>query len=79
MSENLDMWDFWLDKRGSPSDALEADYPELLKSDISLQISLSHVKMGQASIDRLMRLAADKSEGDGLSGILGTPIGYGRD
>jgi hypothetical protein len=33
MSENLDMWDFWLDKRGSASDALEADYPELLKSD----------------------------------------------
>jgi hypothetical protein len=61
MSENLDMWDFWLDKRGSASDALEADYPELLKSDISLQISLSHVKMGQANIDRLMRLAADKS------------------
>lgn len=27
MSENLDMWDFWLDKRGSASDALEADYP----------------------------------------------------
>ena len=75
MSENIDMWEFWLEKRGSPSEALEADYPNLLKSDISLQVSLSHVKMGQASIDRIMRLKADSGNGDGLSGILGTAFG----
>jgi hypothetical protein len=73
MSENIHMWEFWLEKRGSPSEALEADYPNLLQSDISLQISLSHVKMGQASIDRIMRLKANS--GDGLSGILGTAFG----
>ena len=70
------MWDYWKDKRGSPSEALEADYPNLLKSDISLQISLSHVKMGQASIDRIMRLKAESGDGDDLSGFLGRPIGY---
>ena len=75
MSENIDMWEFWLEKRGSPSEALEADYPNILKSDISLQISLSYVKMGQASIDRIMRLKADSGNGDGLSGILGTAFG----
>jgi hypothetical protein len=75
MSENIDMWEFWLEKRGSPSEALEADYPNLLKSDISLQVSLSHVKMGQASIDRIMRLKADSENGDDLSGILGGAFG----
>lgn len=69
------MWDYWLEKRGSPSEALEADYPNLLKSDISLQVSLSHVKMGQASIDRIMRLKAESGEGDGLSGFLGRVFG----
>ena len=76
MSENIHMWDYWKEKRGSPSEALEADYPNLLKSDISLQVSLSHVKMGQASIDRIMRAKAESGDGDGLSGFLGRPIGY---
>ena len=55
MSENIDMWEFWLEKRGSPSEALEADYPTLLKSSIRLQVALAQVKNGQDMIDRLMK------------------------
>jgi hypothetical protein len=55
MSENPHMWDYWKEKRGSPSEALEADYPSLLKSSIRLQVALAQVKNGQDSIDQLMR------------------------
>lgn len=53
--ENPHMWDYWLEKRGSPSEALEADYPNLLKSSIRLQVALAQVKNGQDVIDRLMK------------------------
>ena len=53
--ENPHMWDYWKDKRGSPSEALEADYPILLKSSPQLQMALAQVKMGQDYIDRLMK------------------------
>lgn len=48
------MWEYWKEKRGSPSEALEADYPTLLKSSIRLQVALAQVKNGQDTIDRLM-------------------------
>ena len=53
--ENPYMWDYWKEKRGSPSEALEADYPTLLKSSIRLQVALAQVKNGQDSIDKLMK------------------------
>lgn len=53
--ENPHMWEYWKDKRGSPSEALEADYPTLLKTSIRLQVALAQVKNGQDTIDRLMK------------------------
>jgi hypothetical protein len=79
--ENPHMWDYWKDKRGSPSEALEADYPNLLKTSIRLQVALAQVKNGQDTIDRLMEEEghtirdAYSFESDGLSGILGQPFG----
>jgi hypothetical protein len=55
MSENPHMWDYWKDKRGSPSEALEADYPNLLKSSPPLQMAISQIKMAQDYIDKHMR------------------------
>jgi hypothetical protein len=52
--ENPHMWEYWKEKRGSPSEALEADYPNLLKASIRLQVALAQVKNGQDMIDRLM-------------------------
>ena len=71
--ENPHMWDYWKEKRGSPSEALEADYPNLLKSNPHLQIALQQIKYNQTMIDNIMRSLS--SSGDDLSGILGTPFG----
>jgi hypothetical protein len=55
MSEELHMWDYWLDKRGSASDAIEADYPELLKNNWELQVAVTQIKANQLLIDNIMR------------------------
>jgi len=77
--ENPHMWDYWKEKRGSPSEALEADYPTLLKSSIRLQVALAQVKNGQDMIDQLMKeeeqAIRDTYSYDDLSGILGRPFG----
>ena len=70
--ENPDMWDYWKEKRGSPSEALEADYPNLLKSNTQLQMAIAAIKHNQAMIDNIMQ---EISTCDGLSGILGTAFG----
>lgn len=79
--ENPHMWEYWKEKRGSPSEALEADYPALLKSSPSLQMAIAQIKMAQDYIDRHMREEGEairdaySFEPDGLSGILGQPFG----
>ena len=77
--ENPHLWDYWKDTRGSPSEALEADYPIHLKSSIRLQVALAQVKNGQDMIDQLMKeeeqAIRDAYSFDDLSGILGTGFG----
>ena len=69
------MWSYWKDKRGSPSEALEADYPNLLKSSSELQAALYQIKMCQARIDAIMSERETQYYYDDLSGILGRPFG----
>lgn len=74
------MWSYWRDKRGTPAEALEADYPHLLKSSPELQAAFELVRIGQARIDAIMFEKESQydydDQGDGLSGFLGRPIGY---
>lgn len=53
------MWYYWKDKMGSPSEALEAYYPELLKSNIRLREAFAMVQNGQALIDLIMKEMED--------------------
>jgi hypothetical protein len=62
MSENLQMWDYWLDKRGSASDAIEADYPELLNTNWELQVAVTQVKANQLLIDSIMRQLSEEKD-----------------
>lgn len=79
--ENPHMWEYWKEKRGSPSEALEADYPILLKTDWRLQTAVRQIKDLQGWIDKIMKEEATAIhetytfESDGLSGILGQPFG----
>ena len=52
--EQLSMWDYWLEKRGRPSEALEADYPETLADSPELQEALAMVKAGELLIKEIM-------------------------
>jgi len=62
MSEELHMWDYWLDKRGSASDAIESDYPELLKTNWELQVAVTQVKANQLLIDSIMRQLSEEKD-----------------
>jgi|APGre2960657404_1045060.scaffolds.fasta_scaffold44267_3 hypothetical protein len=47
------MWEFWLEKRGRPSEAL-MDFPEVLKKDGNLQMALATIKSNEDHINRIM-------------------------
>jgi hypothetical protein len=52
MSECPSMWIYWKDKRGI-REALEYDYPELLKNNPELQQALAMIKNGKDSSTKL--------------------------
>ncbi|MCH7771423.1 MAG: hypothetical protein IIA49_10490 [Bacteroidetes bacterium] len=54
MSEELHMWSYWRDKRGSAKEALEADYPELVKTNLLLPVALLQIQSAEALIDKIM-------------------------
>jgi hypothetical protein len=53
MSECPSMWIYWKDKRGI-REALEYDYPELLKNNPELQQALAMIKNGERAINVIM-------------------------
>jgi len=61
MSEELYMWSYWKEKRGT-SEAVELDYPILLESSIELQQALAMVKNGERAIDSIMSELESKCE-----------------
>ena len=69
MTTDLNMWDYWLDKRGCVMEALECDFPELAKKDEVLRTALAMMKTGEASIRQRMRELQD-AEGKYLSGAV---------
>lgn len=65
MSEELHMWDYWREKRGSPSEAVEADYPQLLARNWQLQMAVVQANSAQNMIDMIMyRLMGEADAND---------------
>jgi hypothetical protein len=48
------MWDYWRDKRGSPVEALECDYRDLMESDNELRELYLQIQRCNIMIDTIM-------------------------
>ena len=62
MSEDLSMWGYWRDKRGSASEAVESDFPNTLVNDPVLQASVNQIKALELAIDARMEQLADEQK-----------------
>jgi len=64
MTEELHMWSYWRDKRGSTKYALECDYPELVKTNLELRVALTQIQSGEALIDQIMEKMESEADDD---------------
>ena len=60
---DLDSWSYWRDKKGIV-EALQYQYPDLLKANPSLQMAVHNIRANEALIDKIMSDLADKEDSD---------------
>ena len=56
---DLEMWDYYVEKRGGFIEALEIDFPELIESNPQLKLAIAQVKNARIIIDSIMKEAQD--------------------
>ena len=62
MAEDLSMWSYWRDKRGSSVDAVESDFTETLKGDPYLLYLVNQAKATEAAINQYMERLEDGND-----------------